>query len=233
VKYNTRGCVALTGAAVVCLLTMAAIDGKTARGSTVAVAYDSFGPANTFNKTVGWGVSGISSSHGYRGQAQRFTPSVDGTLNTIELAIGRASGSGLSTITVVADDNGYPTGAVLETFNSVPASGTFGNSYAPRLLTSALTPFLTANSTYWLRAEPADATTSNAWNNNSRAISDRFGFSFSPGAWDALGPDFAPDSGVFRITEVVLPEPQGASLILLLFLGAEVMLLPRPRRITF
>ena len=206
----------------VCLIVLLVSSINGAHGAVVVDLFSNFGPSNSFNTTIGWGVSGSSASGGYRAQAQRFTPAVSGNLSTIQIAIGKASGSGLSNISLVADNGGFPTGTLLESFSSVPAAGNFGNSYAPRTLTSVINPLLEAGSTYWLRAEPADLTTSNAWNNNNQGDADRFGYAFSPGAWDALGPGSVPNAGAFRISATLVPEP-GPALALCALVGALIV----------
>src|SRR5438034_716396 len=69
------------------------------------VAFDSFGPGNTYTTTVAWGVTGAATPGGYRGQAEWFVPTVSGTLSSIDLAVFRQSGSGRLNY-FIAEDNG-------------------------------------------------------------------------------------------------------------------------------
>ncbi len=164
------------------------------------VVFSNYGPGDTFNTAVGWGINGSAiQPYGYRGQAQRFTPGITGNLSSIELALYRWSGSGRSNISLVEDAGGYPTGTVLETFPYVLSS-------AHTLLTSATQPLLEAGLTYWVRAEPYDTTTSSGWYYNNQGAATTFGFSFSPGVWQIMPPP-APSDGVFRVSVIPVPEP--------------------------
>lgn len=175
------------------------------------VVFSNYGPGDSFNTGVGWGISGSAiQPHGYRAQAQRFTPDLTANLSSIQLSLFRASGSGRSNFSLVEDADGYPTGQLLETFPNVLAS-------ARTLLTSATQPLLEAGVTYWLRAEPYDATTSSGWYYNNQGAATTFGFSFSPGVWQIMPPP-APADGVFRVSAVPVPEP-GIGGLLALALG--------------
>src|SRR5438552_3307127 len=96
------------------------------------VVFNSFGPGNTFNTTIGWGVSGGSSSGSYRGQAEWFVPGTSGNLSSIQLAMFRGSGSGRSNFYIAQDNSGIP-GDILETYPNVlsPNGGwpTVGRTY--------------------------------------------------------------------------------------------------------
>ncbi len=174
------------------------------------VVFSNYGPGDTYNSSVGWGINGSAiQPYGYRGQAQRFTPGITANLTSIELALFRWSGSGRSNFSLVEDAAGYPTGPVLENFSNVLSS-------AHTVLTSLAHPLLDAGTTYWLRAEPYDTTTSSGWYYNNQGASTTFGFSFSPGVWQVMPPP-APADGVFRISATPVPEPQVWALLVLAF----------------
>src|SRR5580698_11123478 len=99
-------------------LTFMAFTGAVVSTCAQSVIYNSFGAGNTYDSGVVWAVSGASESGGYRGQAEFFTPSVSGYLNTIELATYHVSGSPLSNFFIAQDSGGSP-GAILETFSNV------------------------------------------------------------------------------------------------------------------
>jgi hypothetical protein len=173
-----------------------------------SVIYNSFGPGNSYDSGVVWAVSGASESGGYRGQAEFFTPSISGYLNTIELATYHVSGSPLSNFFIAQDNGGGSPGTILETFSNVTnPSG---------LLTLHSTPgvLLQAGTEYWLADEPATATSYNGWYENSQNVANGFAFERSEWSWAAIGPP-APDSGVFEVTVTPVPEPSAAQLALI------------------
>jgi hypothetical protein len=170
------------------------------------VVYDSFNVNNAFLTSGGWGVIGASASGGYRGQAQSFVPTLSGSLATIELAIGRSSGSGRNNFGIAQDSGGSP-GTILEGFQNVVAAGTFGSSYPPLALTSALHPVLESGQRYWIIAEPADSTTRSAWNYNTKGFSGIAAFERAPSTWQTFDTSFAGGDGVFRVSVTPVPEP--------------------------
>jgi len=103
--------------------------------STLEV-FNSFGPGNTYNQGIVWGITGASTSGGYRGQAEFFVPSASGPLSTITLPTFRQSGSGRSDFFVAQDGGGVP-GTILESFLNKA-----NNNNGLRTLTSAATPSL-------------------------------------------------------------------------------------------
>jgi len=89
--------------------------------SSPVVVFDSFGPGNT-HTTTGWGVSGAGYSGGYRGQAEWFVPGISGDLRSVEVALFRHSGSGLSNFYLTQDNGGIP-GPILEVYLNVLSTG--------------------------------------------------------------------------------------------------------------
>jgi hypothetical protein len=171
-------------------------------GSAPVTVFNSFGPANTYDTTVAWGVSGSATPSGYRGQAEWFVPSASGDLSTITLATYRQSGSGRSNF-FVAEDNGSGPGTILESFLN-----TVNNPDGLLTLNSALQPLLEAGLKYWLCDEPADSTTANAWFDNNQNHAPGFAFERSQWSWSAVSPP-APPSGVFSVSVTPVPEPTG------------------------
>jgi hypothetical protein len=49
------------------------------------VVFNSFGSGNSYNSGIAWAVTGASTSYGYRGQAEFFTPAISGYLSSIQL----------------------------------------------------------------------------------------------------------------------------------------------------
>jgi hypothetical protein len=170
------------------------------------VAFNSLGSGDTYNSATVWGVSGASTSGGYRGQAEWFVPSVTGYLSSFALPTYRVSGSGRSNF-FIADDaaEGVPNDA-LENFLNVA-----NNSRGMLTVNSISHPLLEAGHTYWLCDEPADATTSNGWFQNNQNRNVTFAFDREQGSW--AGGGGAPN-GAFRV--MVTPVPEPSSLVFLL-----------------
>jgi hypothetical protein len=183
------------------------------------IVFDSFGPGNSFLNSVVWGVSGASTSYGYRGQAEWFVPTISGYLSSFTLATYRQSGSGLSDF-YIAEDSGSGPGTIMESFLD-----TANNPNGLLTINSTVQPLLQAGVKYWLCDEPADSTTSNGWYENNQNYLPGFAFETSPWSWSVVNPPYVPPSGVFRVTVIPVPEPSIAGL-----LAFGVFLLARPRR---
>jgi hypothetical protein len=172
------------------------------------VVYNSFGPGNSFISNVGWGVSGASSSLGYRGQAETFVPGISGSLSSIQLAMFHSSGSGRSNFYLAEDNGSGLPGTILESYLNVFSPG------GVLTLSSSTQSLLQAGVKYWVEAEPADATTVSGWYENNQSIANGFAFESSQGAWGWVTPP-APPSGVFRISVTPVPEPSTLGLVCL------------------
>jgi hypothetical protein len=93
--------------------------GTVIQTSAQVVAYNSFGPENTYNHSTLCAVSGASISGGYRGQAEFFTPSISGDLYSIMLATYHVSGSQLSNSYIAQNNGSGIPGNILESFTSI------------------------------------------------------------------------------------------------------------------
>jgi hypothetical protein len=163
--------------------------------------FDSFGPGNSYQTTVGWGVTGTATSGGYRGQAEWFVPGTSGNLSAITLAMFTQGGSGRANFFMAQDNGSGIPGTILESYpNVLSPNGLL-------TLNSSSQPLLQAGSKYWLCAEPADSTTVNGWFENNQNYTPGFAFERSQWGWSAVEPTHAPPSGVFRVTVTPVPEP--------------------------
>ncbi len=178
----------------------------TASASSTILVFNSFGPGNSYNPGIVWGVTGASTSGGYRGQAEFFVPSASGNLFSLTLPTYRQSGSGRSNFFVAQDDGSGP-GTILESFLN-----TANNSSGLLTLSSVAQPLLMAGSKYWLCDEPADATTVNGWY-EGQSYAPGFAFERSPWSWSFVPPPSVPPSGVFSVSVIAVPEPLGVLLM--------------------
>ena len=191
----------LNTAAALALVWMASI----APARALAI-YNSFGPGNTYQTTVGWGVEGASTSGGYRGRQSRMVrpEHVAGTLNSIELATFHFSGSGRANWFLTTDNGGVP-GTVIESYlNVLSPNGLM-------TLTSSSHSELQAGQVYWLCAEPVDSTSGVGWYENSQNVNNSFAFERSQSGWQNVSPP-SPPNGVFSVDITPVPEPSTASI---------------------
>jgi len=169
------------------------------------VVFNSFGPGNT-HTTTGWGVSGAGYSGGYRGQAEWFVPGISGDLSSVEVALFRHSGSGLSNFYLTQDNGGIP-GPILEVYLNVLSTGGL------LALNSVNQPLLDAGAKYWVCAEPADSTTSSGWYENNQGLARGFAFERSKWGWSFTA-DAVPNAA-FRVSVTPVPEPSTWALLVL------------------
>ncbi len=185
------------------------------------VLYDNYGPNNAVG-TWTWAVTGAATSPAYRAQGQSFAPQEAGYLSTVELSIYRYSGSGRVNVSLVED---LPTGILLEQFSYVAPSGT-----APRLLSSTSHPLLEGGTTYWLLAEPYDATSYAGWVTDYDQLRAPFAYGRSPGSWEVYTLNGGQPEGVFRITATAIPEPGAWALLMLASIVVSIMRASLARR---
>jgi hypothetical protein len=179
--------------------------------ATVApvVVFDSFGPGNSYLSSVVWGVSGSSTSYGYRGQAEWFIPTISGNLSSFTLATYKQSGSGRSDFLIAQDSGSSTPGTILESF-----SNTLNNASGLLTINSLSQPLLQAGVKYWLCDEPTDSTTVNGWFENSQNYTPGFAYERSEWGWSFVPPPSVPPSGVFRVSVIPVPEPSAAALLI-------------------
>lgn len=180
------------------------------QAATVATAFTNFGPGPTYNATQGNPVGNAFDGNDY-GEADSFVSAATGRLNTLRIALSCVFCTSSFSVNLAGDMGNSP-GALLEYF-TVPSSslGLFGASNPPLLLTSVLTPALTAGTRYWVTTT-SDLTNAIAWNLNSVGEVSPEGISTDAGAaW------FAPSGltpGALEVTAVV-PEPGTLGLLAL------------------
>ncbi len=190
-------------------LTSCLFVGPTSASVAPVVVFDSFGPGNSYDATVVWGVTGASTSYGYRGQAEWFIPGMSGTLSSITLATYVKSGSGRSNFSI-ADDNGYGPGTILENFLN-----TANNPHGLLTLNSTAQPLLEAGTKYWVCDEPTDSTTVNGWYENNQNYTPGFAYERSQWSWNVMDPAYSPPSGTFRVSVTPVPEPATLGFLIL------------------
>jgi hypothetical protein len=171
------------------------------------VAFNSFGPGNSYSTAIVWGVSGASTGGGYRGQAEFFTPSVSGYLSSFTLATDHVSGSNLSNFSIAQDNGSGAPGSILESFNNI------SNPNGLLTLKSVVDPLLQAGTQYWICDEPGTTTSYNGWYYNNQGQANGFAFERSQGSWSYVAPP-CPASGVFQVSVVPVPEPSALAFVL-------------------
>jgi len=190
---------------------------------TPVVVFDSFGPGNTYNTGVAWGIYGTGISAGYRGQAEWFVPTISGNLSNFTLATFKVAGTGRSNFFLAEDSGASTPGTILESFleRTITANGLM-------TVNSTSAPLLQAGTKYWLCQEPTDASTQNAWFQNNQNYHPGFAYDRGAWGWSFVESGFAPPSGVFRVSVTPVPEP---SLLGFLIPGGWVLLKCRQRSV--
>jgi PEP-CTERM motif len=163
------------------------------------VAFDDFGPGNTFDTGNGWTILG--SQNPPLDVAAQFTSAISGALDTLTVAVGYIGGSNSFVVNLVADSGGT-LGAVLESF-TITNAPQFGTNYSPEVLTSLLHPTLAAGTAYWVDVLPGASDTIGA-------------FSFSNGTTGAKGQGgvYVTDVNLPAFAVTVTPVPEPSSLVL-------------------
>jgi hypothetical protein len=182
------------------------------------VAYEGLGPANT------WGAGGNWFGY-YPGSsftiAQKFTPTVSGTLEEIYAAItpDMYTSDRSYTLRLLADASNVPGTALWQTTSQVwpVADGAIFH------LDSLGGPWLTAGQSYWLQADkPVVLGSAHGWSLNDQGYSGSFAWSSNGGAWQVF------DNDVVRGMRVLVAVPEPATVSLLL--GGLMVLLRRRRK---
>ncbi len=163
------------------------------------IVFSSFGSTEKYDKSGSWAVYDTGKPgkrDGYRGQAEWFSPNINGRLKTIEAAIrcDRRNGGPLD-FSITEDGNGIP-GKVLEHFSVLPSAVGKGSIL---VLNSTAKPKLQAGQKYWLCAEPVDSSSQWGWsfNNQNLATGHAYAVERGEGKWEFF--KGGPNNGAFSV----------------------------------
>jgi hypothetical protein len=140
------------------LLAIAAASIAATSASAQTIAYSSYNGANK-HAQLGPESVGTAGDHlgylppGYIALAAEFVPTVTGTLDHFDMALGVSTGLAAATVTLVPDNgSGAPnlTGPVLETIVVQKLPVDKGSKTKSTVVRSTATPTLTAGMTYWI-----------------------------------------------------------------------------------
>lgn len=187
-----------------------------ATGGLDPVLFSSFGPGFSYDFADGNPVGSDFGIFGDEWQGETFTTGITATLSTIEIAISDTGASGDPITVALRLDAGGAPGAVLESFSvSAGAGGPLGSYHPPIVLTSILTPLLTAGTKYWLTAA-APITSAYTWDFNSTGASAPHAISIDSGASWFVGASTFFTPGAFEVDGIVpvSPVPEPASFLL-------------------
>ena len=158
--------------------------------------WDTFGPDNSYDTSVGATVSGATSAAGVYNVAYSFIPDATVTLDSIDVAMGLVSGHNNQTFVVEAADG--PSGGPGVALDLIKVTGQAvqlaGGVTSIISADSTFHPLLVAGSTYWLVAE-ASGDTQAAWGHNDQGYT---GMSYSQRQSVSV-PSFGETVGAFRI----------------------------------
>jgi hypothetical protein len=198
-----------------------------ATASQAVVAFDNFGPGDTYNTGVGWTVAGSAADTGPIRLAFQFTSGASGMLDKIILPVQFTSGTNKAAVILRNDSGGVLGNWIL---SSLPGGlPNFGSGAAPLVITNPFTdpnlyPHLVLNdgSDYWLEVAPDEnvpggtdtgADSKLAWNLNSIGDLGYRGSSTDNGAtYEYMGDQWR---GAFRVELVetgtgAVPGPMAA-----------------------
>jgi hypothetical protein len=191
------------------------------------VAFNSFGPGNTYDSGSVFfvGKSGPGSSP--IEQAAQFTAQASGFLSTVELALNRPGNHTADPVSVFlyGDLNGSPDNSEQTFLGSVGPAGVFpqsNNAVATLDVSSQVT--LSLGTTYWLVLKPAIPDGLTFWNFSTNTVGQMRN-SVDDSTWYPSGD---PRIAAFRINVMPVPEPNST---VLLSIGLAVSLLLIRRRI--
>lgn len=180
------------------------------------IAYNNFGPGDTFIGSDGWSIGGS----GEQGIALQFDSLATGMLVEIRFASFYLTGSSDLQIQL-REDSSNEVGAVIKTWNITKTDGLPGTITA--LTSSDPSIVLTTGTTYWLGMS-TNPGGHHGWNLNDQGDTGRLAFNFSGGSWNYTDPEFF---SAFDVT--VVPEP--ASMIAL-GIGVAALVARRRRKQT-
>ena len=182
----------------------------TAGQADATVLFNTFGPGDSYNTSMGWTV-GYSGLDYVQGCQFMFSGARSYFLDSVEAAIALAEGENQLTLALMTDAGNLPD-TVIESFSFVDQMGAFGNNNPPLAGTSVLRPVLAPDTNYWLVAS-VPVNTGAAWNLSSPAVSGKVANQSveNGGEWEYAETTL----GAFRVNGVattVVPAP-GALLL--------------------
>lgn len=191
---------------IICL-TLAAAD----RARADEVIFSSFGPGMTYITNTG-GIFSGSNVFGGRVIAHSFTPAMNFTFTSAQLAVGHLSGPNTFQVILLTSAGGFP-GSILETITLTNVAAPFnpGNIVTA---TSTLHPALNAGTEYWLMVFAPEPDTSIAWMQAipgpAFSVFRSNSFHSITGPWPEFGPG-NPTAHAFQVNGAI-PEPATAVL---------------------
>ncbi len=185
------------------------------------VVFNNFGPNDSYDASphlngTTWVIDSPGSSLNYGfGTGVRFQVSGGSYwLDSVTLPLGNSYGGANNlAISIRADNNGSPTGTLLETIVTHPTG--IPSSYVVVNYQSSLNPVLVGGDYYWLTLEPADLNVSNRGNNGvfdwgSSSMGGYAGyheFDFVTDDWFNWRTHASPIVPAFRVEGTAVPEP--------------------------
>ena len=145
------------------------------------VIFNDYGPLYTYQTTIGWTVSGSSTTFPFTA-ANEFTASLTAAVTAVDLGISLAAGTNSVVVELMTDNGGTP-GSVLESYGFVDQMGAFGSQNSPLVAHSVTNPILVAGTNYWMVAVPGASDTNAAWNYNDQSVTGTDLYSRDGGAF--------------------------------------------------
>jgi hypothetical protein len=180
--------------------------------SSAGIAFDTFGPGNTYQQGNAYIVSGpaASSVSNTFEEAARFVAASGGSIGEVDLGLTTRDGGPVD-VYLYGDAGGSPDNLTQTLLGSVTPTQSFGTTNNSIVSLSSLNgPSIDAGTAYWLVLKPGTPTMSDDWNRSlsTAGIQD---ISHDDENW--IEADQGNPIAAFRITTV--PEPRSVAAMIL------------------
>ena len=180
----------------------------TCQSAFAGIAYDNFGPGDSYNPDIGWAATGTGTGVPFQSACQ-FTSLESGSLKSITIAwtfVGDHNTGVLS----LFNDNSDTVGSLITAWSFSGLGGPYPGQYAPVTLPNGFPGItLTAGQKYWVEVSPGDDMAIGVWNINSTGALGWRGVSSNGGATYSYFDD--QDTGAMRVETV--PEPASMAVL--------------------
>ena len=167
----------------VVLLGVAGLLAATARANTIA--FNTFGPGDTYRANQGYNIAGASSQDGYESTAAQFTSAASGFLSQVDLGITNFTGGGLFNVFLYGDAGGMPNNASQVLIGSGTPSASFGVNNSVVSVSPITSVSLNLGSTYWLVVKPGGTNVLDVWNLSLPSVPGSVDNSLDDSTWFA------------------------------------------------
>src|SRR4051794_40561051 len=148
------------------------------------VAFNTFGPGDTYTGSQGFNVASADSQIGYESTGAKFTSAATGQILQVDLGITNANnGSGLFDLFLYGSVPGMPKNDSQVLLGSGAATAAFGANNSVITVNPVTPVSIVTGGIYWLVVKPGGAGVLDAWNVSSPAIAGEVSNSLDDATW--------------------------------------------------